>query len=106
MVSTSVIIKLKAVHCGICDFSSFCLDRVFQNLPARSKQYSNFDVFADFQSLFQPENLGSHLAMSTDDRFLPQGKQILAIKGGGRPTRLLPHAKMPLIPIKLFLSAG
>ena len=29
-----------------------------------------------------------------------------AIKGGGRPTRLLPHAKMLLIPIKLFLSAG
>ena len=30
----------------------------------------------------------------------------LAIKGGGRPTRLLPHAKMLLVPIKLFLSAG
>ena len=30
----------------------------------------------------------------------------LAIKGGGRPTRLLPHAKMLLIPINLFLSAG
>ena len=30
----------------------------------------------------------------------------MAIKGGGRPTRLLPHAKMLLIPIKLFLSAG
>ena len=29
------------------------------------------------------------------------------IKGGGRPTRLLPqHAKMLLIPMKLFLSAG
>ena len=33
-------------------------------------------------------------------------KQVLAIKGGGRPTRLLPHGKMLLIPIKLFLSAG
>ena len=33
-------------------------------------------------------------------------KQIIAIKGGGRPTRLLPHVKMLLIPIKLFLSAG
>ena len=31
---------------------------------------------------------------------------LLVIKGGGRPTRLLPHAKMLLIPIKLFLSAG
>ena len=29
-----------------------------------------------------------------------------AIKGGGWPTRLLPHAKMLLIPIRLFLSAG
>ena len=29
-----------------------------------------------------------------------------AIKGGGRPKRLLPHAKVLLIPIKLFLSAG
>ena len=28
------------------------------------------------------------------------------IKGGGRPTRLLPHAKMLLIPIEVFLSAG
>ena len=33
---------------------------------------------------------------------------ILAIKGVGRPARLLPHAKMLLtcIPIELFLSAG
>ena len=30
----------------------------------------------------------------------------LAIKGGGRPTRVLPHAKMLLIPMKLFLFAG
>ena len=30
----------------------------------------------------------------------------VAIKGGGRPTRLLPHVKMLLIPIKLFFSAG
>ena len=33
--------------------------------------------FCDFQSFFQLENLGSHLAMCPDDRFLPQGKQIL-----------------------------
>ena len=56
---------------------SYCLAQVFQNLPAPSKQYGVFDVFRDFQSFFQLENLGSHLAMSTDDRFLPQGKQIL-----------------------------
>ena len=36
-------------------------------------QISFFDVFADFQSFFQPENLGSHIVMYTDDRFLPQG---------------------------------
>ena len=58
-----------------CD--SYCLARVFQNLPAPPKQYGVFDVFYDFQSFFQPENLGSHLAISPDDRFLPQGKQIL-----------------------------
>ena len=28
---------------------------------------------------------------------------VAAIKGGGRPTRLLPHAKMLLIPMKLLL---
>ena len=53
------------------------LAQVFQNLPAPSKQYGVFDVFRDFQSFFQLENLGSHLAMCPDDRFLPQGKQIL-----------------------------
>ena len=99
---------------------SYCLARVFQNLPAPPKQYGVFDVFCDFQSFFQlenlypgyqrffsrtvgifgvgrsqkpesalekslaprVENLGSHLAMCPDDRFLitarvPQGKQIL-----------------------------
>ena len=30
----------------------------------------------------------------------------MAIKGSGRPTRLLPHAKMLLLPISLFSSAG
>ena len=53
---------------------SYCFPRVFQNLPAPPKQY---DVFCDFQSFFQLENLGSHLEMRPDDRFLPQGKQIL-----------------------------
>ena len=56
---------------------SYCLVRVFQNLPAPPKQYGVFDVFRDFQSFFQLENSGSHLAMYPDDRFLPQGKQIL-----------------------------
>ena len=56
---------------------SYCLARVFQNLPAPPKHHGVFDVFADCQSFFQPENLGSHSAMSTDDRFLPQGKQLI-----------------------------
>ena len=42
---------------------SYCLARVFQNMPAPPKQYGVFDVFRDFQSFFQLENLGSHLAM-------------------------------------------
>ena len=34
-------------------------------------------------------------------------KKQMAIKGKGRPTRLLPHAKMLLIPCnKVFFSAG
>ena len=36
-------------------------------------QIGFFDVFANFQSFFQPENSGSHIVMSTDDRFLLQG---------------------------------
>ena len=56
---------------------SYCLAQVFQNLPAPPKHYGVFDVFRDSQSFFQLENLGSHLAMCPDDRFLPQGKQIL-----------------------------
>ena len=36
-------------------------------------QIGFFDVFADFQSFFQPENSRSHIVMSTDDRFLLQG---------------------------------
>ena len=57
-----------------CD--SYCLARVFQNLPAPPKHQGVFDIFCDFQSFFQLENLGSHLAVCPDDRFLPQGKQI------------------------------
>ena len=37
---------------------SYCLARVFQNLPAPPKQYGVFDVFCGFQSFFQLENLG------------------------------------------------
>ena len=57
-----------------CD--SYCLARVFQNLPAPPKHFGIFDVFLFRKVFFQPENLGSHMAMSPDYRFLPQGKQI------------------------------
>ena len=45
---------------------------------------------------------------STPVKLLKLAKSVKSIplKGGGRPTRLLPHAKMLLIPIRLFLSAG
>ena len=76
---------------------SYCLARVFQNLPAPPKQYGVFDVFRDFQSFFQLENLGSHLAMCADDRFLPQGKQILPEICQVRP--------MPYYRVTVILSA-
>ena len=38
--------------------------------------------------------------------YLVNRTEVMTIKEGGRPTRLLPHAKMLLIPIKLFLFAG
>ena len=64
--------RLTSADCYRCH-SSYCLAPVFQNLPAPHKHYGVSDVFADFQGFFQPENFRSHLAMSTDDRFLPQG---------------------------------
>ena len=57
----------------LCD--SYCLARVFQNLPAPPKHFGISDVFLFCKVFSQPENLGSHLAMSPDDRFLPQGKE-------------------------------
>ena len=53
---------LTSADCYRCP-SLYCLARVFQNLPAPHKHYGVFDVFADFQSFFQPENLG--FALST-----------------------------------------
>ena len=67
-------ISLTSTDSYRCDSS--CLAQVFQNLPAPPKHYIIFDVFLFCKVFFQPENLGSHLAMSPDDRFLPQGKQI------------------------------
>ncbi|XP_015776655.1 PREDICTED: uncharacterized protein LOC107354688 [Acropora digitifera] len=54
---------------------SYCLARVFQNLPAPPKHFGISDVFLFCKVFSQPENLGLHLAMSPDDRFLPQGKE-------------------------------
>ena len=67
-------ISLTSADSYRCD--SYCLARVFQNLLAPPKHYGVFDVFCDFQIFFRLENLGSHLAMCPDDRFLRQGKQI------------------------------
>ena len=39
-----------------CD--SYCLARVFQNLPTPPKHYGVFDVFCDFQSFFELKNVG------------------------------------------------
>ena len=69
-----VCISLTSTDSYRCD--SYCLAQVFQNLPAPPKHFGIFDVFPFRKFFFQPENLGSHLAMSPDDRFLPQGKQI------------------------------
>ena len=43
-----------------CD--SYCLARVFQNLPAPPKHYGVFDVFTDFQSFFLTWKLGVALS--------------------------------------------
>ena len=52
-----------------------------------------------------PVRLPINLQTNEKLALFPSAKE-LAIKEGGRPTQLLPHAKMLLIPIKLFLSAG
>ena len=52
-----------------------------------------------FRLLCPSQNIGNY-------KFRGSIFQEIAIKGGGRPTRLLPHAKMLLIPTKLFLAAG
>ena len=53
--------RLTSADCYHCH-SLYCLARVFQNLPAPHKHYGVFDIFADFQSFFQPENLGFALS--------------------------------------------
>ena len=45
----------------------------------------------------------SDFRLPTSDFRLPTS---VAIKGGGRPTRLLPYAKMLLVSITFFPSAG
>ena len=52
---------LTSADCYCCP-SIYCLAWVFENLPAPHKHYGVFDVFADFQSFFQPENLGFALS--------------------------------------------
>ena len=42
----------------------------------------------------------------TEMTYEVNARKIGAIKGDGKPTRLLPHAKMLLVPVKFFSSAG
>ena len=68
--------------------------------PASPPEFSTF-VSDPLEFLFVCLNLQTNEKLA----LFPSAKE-LAIKEGGRPRRLLPHAKMLLIPIKLFLSAN
>lgn len=68
--------SMTSIDSNCCD--SYCFAQVFPNLPAPPKHYGTLDVLDHFQSFFGLEDLGPHLAMSHDDTFLLQGKQILA----------------------------
>ena len=62
---------LTSADCYGCP-SLYCLARVFQNLPGPHKHYGVL-MFLLMFFFFNLKNWGSQLAMSTDDRFLPQG---------------------------------
>ena len=80
------------------------LARVFQNLPAPPKHRDGvFGVFCDFQSFVQLKNLGSHLAMCPDDRFLLPGKQILLKLCQVRP---MPISATSLVTMLLLPPGG
>ena len=71
---------LTSADCYRCP-SLYCLARVFQNLPIcrvfQCLPHTSTTAFLIFLPIFKVfsnlETWGSHLAMSTDDRFLPQG---------------------------------
>ena len=82
-------VTLTSVDSYRCD--SHCLARLFENLPAPPKHYGVFDVLPVRKVFAEAENLGSHYAKASDDRFPPQSKQILAKISQVRP---MPNASI------------
>ena len=82
------------------------------------KSFSRNVIFNNFQTEKKITRLENHVGLlCTNINWPPTGAHnpqttFIVLKmhkekqGGGRPTRLLPHAKMLLIPMKLFFSAG
>ena len=90
-------------------FSSLGSARVLEIFPfplkkKKKRASSTRDVITNSPQVRESNSLG--LCLDSTQWILDSRYWFLAIKGGGRPTRLLPHAKMLLIPMKLFLSAG
>ena len=56
---------------------SYCLVEFSKICLPHPSTKASLTVFANFQSCFPTWKLGVHVAMSTDGRFLPEGKQIL-----------------------------
>ena len=85
-------------------FKSVFTAEVTLTIP--SKDSSPFPDIADnFPLLLLYESRGgsSDFRLPTSDFRLPT---FVAMKGGDRPTRLLPYAKMLFVPITFFPSAG
>ena len=92
-------------------FKSVFTAEVTLTIP--SKDYSPFPDIADnFPLLLLYESRGgsSDFRLPTSDFRLPTSDfrlpTFVAMKGGDRPTRLLPYAKMLFVPITFFPSAG
>ena len=61
-----------------------CLARVFQTLPAPQKHYGVVMFLPIFKVFSNLKTWGSHLAISTDDRFLPQDSASHTLQGSLR----------------------
>ena len=66
-------------------------------------KYSKFARMKTTKQNYESREGSSDFRLPTSDFRLSTS---VAIKGGGRPTPLLPHAKMLLVSIKFFPSAG